>query len=48
MRRAPPLVGRLVETFSFLAVGTSFIGTTLSLSGVRLLLTRACLLLPYA
>lgn len=33
MRRAPPLIGRLVETFSFLAVGTSFIGTTLSLSG---------------
>ena len=37
VRRAPPLVGRLVETFSFLAVGTSFIGTTLSLSGGRLL-----------
>lgn len=33
VRRAPPLIGRLVETFSFLAVGTSFIGTTLSLSG---------------
>lgn len=32
VRRAPPLIGRLVETFSFLAVGTSFIGTTLSLS----------------
>lgn len=33
VRVSPPLVGRAVEAFSFLAVGTSFIGTTLSLSG---------------
>lgn len=33
VRRSGPVVGRLVEAFSFLAVGTSFIGTALSLSG---------------
>lgn len=32
VRRAGPLVGAVVEGFSFLAVMTSFIGTTLSLS----------------
>lgn len=36
VRRAGPLVGAVVEGFSFLAVMTSFIGTTLSLSGERL------------
>lgn len=33
VRRAGPVVGSVVEGFSFLAVMTSFIGTTLSLSG---------------
>lgn len=32
MRRSPPLVGNAVQAFSFLAVMTSFIGTSLSLS----------------
>jgi hypothetical protein len=33
VRRSNPLIGSVVEGFSFLAVLTSFIGTTLSLSG---------------
>lgn len=36
VRRTGPLVGRAVEAFSFLAVATSFIGTTLSLSGAHM------------
>ncbi len=32
VRRSPPLVGSAVEAFSFLAVMTSFIGTSVSLS----------------
>ncbi len=35
VRRAGPVVGSVVEGFSFLAVMTSFIGTTLSMSGER-------------
>jgi hypothetical protein len=33
VRRSSPLIGSVVEGFSFLAVMTSFVGTTLSLSG---------------
>jgi len=33
VRQSGPLTGSVVEGFSFLAVATSFIGTTLSLSG---------------
>jgi hypothetical protein len=33
VRRSSPLIGSVVEGFSFLAVMTSFIGTAISLSG---------------